>query len=335
MGHGITLSDRYGETRKNGQRAWHGLGLEIEAGMDARTGFPKIGLGWDTEKVPCLRRTKDGTLVESTEHFFHVRCDTDTELGVVGKDYKMLQNMEQAEFTDALAGADAAVTLETAGSLYGGRRVFALVKLPEVVKATAEDTLDMYVVVSNGHGGFAGFSVYPTSVRVVCANTLRWSERDASKGLSFRHTGNFQEKVAQARLALGIAQREVETFREQVKALVSLRLDARQAKSFMEKTWDASFGISDSLEGEARMRMQAKRDAEIKRWLELLESERQVLPGIKGTAWAAYNAVSEWMDHESGRFKGVGESDARVASNVFGAGQHRKLKAFRSALELV
>ncbi len=35
MAHMIMGTDRYGEVRKNGQRAWHGLGLEIEEGFGA------------------------------------------------------------------------------------------------------------------------------------------------------------------------------------------------------------------------------------------------------------------------------------------------------------
>jgi hypothetical protein len=61
----------------------------------------------------------------------------------------------------------------------------------------------------------------------------------------------------------------------------------------------------------------------------------QNLKGIVGTWWAAYNAVSQWHDHERGRFGAVTESDARVHSNLFGASSAGKKVAFATALEMV
>lgn len=340
MAHEIQETDRFGETRKNGQRAWHGLGMEIDEGMDAETAFPLIGLDWETELLPvfCEFITKEGVeRIDITEHRMHVRRDTRTRLGMVGDGYKPFDNGDLAKFADALAGADAAVRVETAGSLYNSRRVFACVRLPEVVRASASDELHQYIVVSNGHGGFASFSCYPTSVRVVCANTLRWSERDASKGLQFRHTGDFEQKVAMARKCLGIAREETQKFQEQVTRLVACTPAGIEIRTFMELAWEDAFGKLDreEMEEDTYAKMVAKRDEEVEDWLARMENERNSLPGIKGSLWAAFNAVTEYHDHERGRFKGVSESDARVHSNLFGASHGAKLKTFRRALEMV
>jgi len=352
MSHEIRHNDRYGETRKNGQRAWHGLGDEIEEGLSAEEGFERIGLGWRTILAPVHAQVdvmgENGPATQTIQlkgkgeggqtPMAHLRADDHTLLGLVTEGYKPFENMDLARFADALSGADKGVHIETGGSLHNGRRIFALVKLPEVVRATAEDTLDQYVLIQNGHGGFAAFSCYPTSVRVVCANTLRWSERDVSKGLKFRHSGDWDDKVAQARVALGIARQETERFQEQVSLLVNTNMSTQKLRAFMGRVYDQTFYggkplvKAESMEQDTFEKLVAKKTELLEKWTANLENERQMLKGIRGTAWAAYNAISEYHDHERGRFKGIEESDARVGSNVFGVSQAHKSVAFRAAL---
>lgn len=338
MAAGIEFKDRFGEVRKNGQKAWHGLGVEIEEGQTAKQVFPKIGLGWDTELLPIYSEmvNSDGVRrIELPGHRAHVRSDTGDVLGVVSKDYRQFSNAELADFVDALAGEDAASSVETAGSLHNGRRIFCLTRLPEVVKASADDEILTYVCTTNGHGGFASFNTYTTGVRVVCANTVRMSEVDLRRGCSFRHTGNLSEKVGLARHAMGIAKREVARFQEMVTALVKTDLPrGREAqRSLMERLWHKCFGDVEQLEdGATKTRLTAKRDEEILRWLDKLEEPNQNLAGIGGSLWAGYNAVSEWIDHERGRFLNVLESDARVASNLFGVSQIFKSRLLRGVM---
>jgi len=329
MSHEIHANDRFGYV---GQKAWHGLGQELPAGMDAQTAFLELGIGWKTDLLPVYARTPDGTLIECEENRLHVRADNNQRLGMVSDGYQPFENMELARFADTLAGEDAAITVETAGTLYDNRRVFALVKLPESVKATAEDKLDMYFLVANGHGGHAPFAVYPTSVRVVCANTLRWSARDASRGLSFRHTGDFDQKVKLARTMLGVAQRETTKFQEAVTALVKTDLSIGQMKEFMERAWEASYGKLKNLEGEALLKMTQKRDLQVAHWIEMTQNEKNSLDGIRGTMWSALNAVTEFHDHERGRFKSVQESNGRVHSNLFGTSAVGKMLTYRLAM---
>jgi phage/plasmid-like protein (TIGR03299 family) len=312
-----------------GEKAWHGLGEQLPEGLTAEEAFRKLGIDWGTRLAP-IHATVGDKQVPLDGFRAHIREDNHDVLGVVTDGYKPIENMDVARFADLLAGDDAAVSVETAGTLMKGRRVFALVKLPEVIRVTAEDIVDLYMLVSNGHGGFASFSAYPTSVRVVCANTLRWSEADAGKGVTFRHQGDIDGKIKIARAAMGLAQAETLRFREAVAKLVKTQMDAATARAFMEIAWDRAFGIKISPESENYEKLRDKRSKEIERWMELFESPNQTLPGISGTAWAAYNAASEWIEHEKGRFEDG--SPARNHSNLFGVSQVQKLRIFRAAL---
>ena len=66
------------------------------------------------------------------------------------------------------------------------------------------------------------------------------------------------------------------------------------------------------------------------------DNDRNTLPGIKHTAWALYNSVSEWSDHQR-RVRGKGELarvESRLVSNWFGTSHRIKQVAYGSALEL-
>lgn len=336
MGHGITDKDKYAEVRSGGKRAWHGLGNEIVSGLNAVEAFEQEGIDWPTELAPiqCLASTG---VINLPKHFAHLRKDTGDLLGMVTDEYKPFENIDLARLADSLAGADKAVSVETVGTLYSGRRVFVLVKLPHEIRVgkTGEDVMEQYVLVANGHGGFAITACYPTSIRVVCANTLRWSERDVLKGIRFRHTGDFEAKVAQARLALGTAMDESRKFEERVKALYGTKLSKGQTLHFLESTFDDIFGARDKeAPADFLEKYDAKRKEMLEQWYANLDDAQQRIDGIQGTAWAAYNAVSMYSDHQRGRFRGVGESDARVAANLFGVAHREKGKAFRNALAL-
>jgi phage/plasmid-like protein (TIGR03299 family) len=329
MSHGITDSDQFAQT--GGQRAWHGLGSFIPSGLTAREALPRVGLGWETELFPAYADI-GGQRVELDVRA-HVRSDTQDVLGIVSKDYRPVQNLELAEFVDAIAGDDAAVTVETAGSLFGGRRVFCLARLPKTIEVAAGDEVVPYVLVTNGHGGFATFAVMPTSVRVVCANTLAMADsRNSRHGLRFVHTGKVSDKLAAARAALGLANKRLERFEEQLRELARTDLSVGQVRAFMEAAYDAAYRVSEDAlaDEEGRELLRAKREEVLQGWVRNLENERNSLPSIRGTAWAALNAVTEWHDHERGR-AGDG-TDARVHSNLFGVSAQAKRRTFELAL---
>ncbi len=351
MAHEIHATDRFGEVRKNGQRAWHGLGQEIEDGLSAQEAFKEIGLGWSTTLAPVTAQVStmgpDGPstiqvpLLGQNPPMAHMRIgeggDDHQLLGMVTDGYKPFENMDLARFADGLVDAGN-VSIETAGSLYNGRRVFALVKLSEVIRAKGDDIMEQYILVQNGHGGTAALACYPTAVRVVCANTLRWSESSMAKGIKFQHTGRFDEKLKQAKTVLNVAQRESHVFQEQVTALVGRNLTAQETKDLLVEVYERTFGkMPDEFQvtGEVREKLLIKRTNLIEQWEVNLANSRQQISGIGGTAWSLYNAISEYHDHDRGRFGPIEDSPARVGSNIFGVSHRAKKVAFSTLLGAV
>jgi len=352
MAHEITFTDRFGEVRSTGKRAWHGLGLEIAPGLTANEALPLIGLDWTTELKPVYvlcDRDKDiaGNFISSSQfvpiesHRAHVRTDNQQVLGVVGKDYQPLQNYQLAELADVLVHAsDGKATVETAGSLRGGRRVFVLLNLPDKLRATSEDWLEPYVLLCNGNGGTASFLGCLVTVRVVCANTLNLAETGfdrrgvLSKGFRFAHVGNFQDKLNQARTLLGLATEEARLFQETIDLLVGTTLNPRQLSDYFDNVYAACFGRDPEGADKSTIdKFRKHRYDSQEQWYRNLEGRNQNLPGIEGTVWAALNAVTEWNDHQRGK---VGDqTDARAHSNLLGVSAHHKAVALQGALRLV
>lgn len=350
MAHEIRESDRFGYV---GEPAWHGLGASLPSGLTAVEGFKRLGLDWTTELLPLNAQLANGATIPLVEHRAHIRCDTNDVLGVVSDGYKPIDNGDLAAFADAVMGSGPAgideqgnvvqapvAALETAGSLYGGKRVFALLRLPtDVVVAQGKggfcDNLATYLALTNGHGGTASFTCSPTAIRIVCANTLRLAERDMTRGVRFMHTGDLEGKLRSAKLALGFAAQELNKLAEQARALAKTSFDHQQVADYFATVFDATFPApSDDEASEPRARWLKKRAEVIGEWQTLFANERnEQLVGA--SAWSALNAVTEWHDHERGRFGRVAESDARVHSNLFGVSHQAKGKALRLALATV
>jgi phage/plasmid-like protein (TIGR03299 family) len=118
-----------------------------------------------------------------------------------------VENVDAFRFLDALIGSE--MHFETAGSLWGGRRVWVLARLPEYVELGG-DLSATYIYVANSHDGSMAVTAAVTPIRIVCANTLGAALRQAEHGVAaqrtfrFRHTGDLQAKFVEARQVLGM-----------------------------------------------------------------------------------------------------------------------------------
>jgi phage/plasmid-like protein (TIGR03299 family) len=335
MAHGITMTDSFAFTGTR-KAIWHKMGTQIPDGQTAVQTFPSIGLDWETELVPVFAQVGDQRIA-LPEHRAHIRKGTNDVFGLVSDGYKSVDNGDLAKFADGLVDGGGA-TVETAGSHLGGRRVFCTLRLPKVI-ALGKGGVDenySFLVVSNGHGGFASFNCYMTSVRVVCQNTLAMSERDLSTGVRFYHTGDLDGKLKQARTIMGLATKEAEKFEQQVRAMANADLSDGQVRDFMNAAFASTFGSMPKETGENQDKWLTKRNRHVEEWIERMNNERNALPGLQGTAWAALNAYTEWSDHHrGGSWLDNRPQDVRQHSNVFGVANVAKRKVFKQALAMV
>jgi phage/plasmid-like protein (TIGR03299 family) len=306
------------------QPAWHRLGTVTPGALTAEEALRVAHLGdWQVTKRPIMTTAPDGTGLPVTDRFATVRRNPDplgpghTVLGVVGNDYEVIQNEEAFAFLTALAGHGDAV-FETAGSLDGGRKVFVTMRLPEPLRVAGDDDVDLYVVVTTGHDGSAGFLATPTPVRVVCQNTLSMALSRSRHVQSVRHDGRARESMEEARQVIRFALDEGRLLEQAARQMLHRKVsvadfDALVARHFIP--------LDDRLTPEGRRRRLERRHE-----LRVLFRDAPTQEVGRGTAWAAFNAVAEWSEWTRPRHP---HSAAAARSALRGRAADLRHKAFR------
>jgi len=317
MAHNISKASGKAEMFYYGETPWHGLGTKVERVATSADAIAAAGLGWSVSKQPLY--LGDGRQVPDT--FATVRSDTGDPLGVVGTAYTPLQNREAFAWFDSIVGEGAAV-YHTAGALGRGERVWILAKLPGELVIAKGDTVEQYLLLSNGHDGQHVVEIGFSPVRVVCQNTLT----AALRGQGFQrllHFGGLKTRMDQAAEILGIARRYYQELGQTFQALTLRKLGDLEAEAYFKAVFPATGST-----GEASPIW--KKTQETLAGL-FHEGRFNILPSIKGSVWAAYNSVTELVDHT----RKAKSPDARFESILFGGGAAIKQRAFDQAVALV
>lgn len=291
--------------------AWHGLGTVVDKAATSAEAIRFAGLDWQVAKVPLFHEW-NGKRFENKDTFAIVRTDTGDTLGTVGSRYAPVQNAEGFEFLDGVL-REFGARYETAGSIYGGKRVWMLAAMPERrFEVQAGDEVEPFVMFSNCHDGSGAAWCFPTTVRVECANTHRIAMNGKAKALSIRHTGNVKDKIDAARKVMGFAVKSFDGFQEAAQQMVVAKTEighyANDVLDTVLEVSQADCRLGADLLAAALDVTVAERDLAAKSFQRKIERRGEVLVDIlnryesercspRGSVWAAYNAVSEHADH--------------------------------------
>jgi phage/plasmid-like protein (TIGR03299 family) len=275
---------------------WHRLGYVAPGPMTATELLTNARLGgWDVRKVSVgsVADPTTGQSVHAPDDFLIVRTNpatgTPERLGMVGRDYKVVQNEEVADFLQALVDESGAI-FHTGGSLNAGRRVFVTMKLPDHLMVGGIDALDLYIAAFSRHDGWGSFTTVATPVRVVCANTERAALRNHRSIFKVRHTGHIAGRIAEAREALKLTWKHGQAFAAEAEQLLAMPMAVKEFRQFT--------GALIPLPADPGALAKRNHD-EAMRTLEALFTHDPDLDAIRGTRWAAYNAVTAMLDHHS------------------------------------
>ena len=177
---------------------WHGLGEIVADALSSEEALYRSGLNWSVVQRPIMTSSYNPI----PGYKANIRDTDEKVLGVVTDRYKVVQNREAFQFTDALLGEG--VRYETAGSINEGRKVWMLAKLPDKYIIEGEQ-IEPYLVFSNTHDGSGSIKVAMTPVRVVCQNTLNLALNSAKRIWSTVHVGDLAAKMDEAHCTLSLA----------------------------------------------------------------------------------------------------------------------------------
>lgn len=269
------------------QVPWHGLGTMVQEAPTSEDALHIAELDWRVEQTPVF--TDAG--IEIPGYKANRRNTDGSILGIVSDRYKIVQNTEAFEFTDAIVGEteDGVVKYETAGSLYGGKRIWLLAKMP--TKKVLDDDVDPYMFFSNSHDGTGSIKVGMTPVRIVCANTLAIALNTAKRQWSTKHVGDMQSKLEEAKLCLRMADSYMANLDVEADRLANAKLYREQ----VEEILDEMFPVDDNTsERKKNNIVQFKNQF----WTAYNMPDIQK---FEDSAWMAVNAMSDVITHSAPR----------------------------------
>jgi phage/plasmid-like protein (TIGR03299 family) len=317
------------------QPAWHNLGTVFQEEVNTAEMLSLAHLNdWnvrleDVETPEGFNSDKNYSFVTRTNPFDR---STNDILGVVGERYVPLQNEDLFSFGDNLL--DGGGRWETAGSIKGGRVVFGSIALTDSITLDPNgiaDKIDNYLLINTSHDGSIAIQASITPVRVVCANTLNLAlsafkgKKDVKQTFKIRHTQTAEGKIAVAREALGLAHKYIDEFSTMANEMIQTEITKAQFDKIVELAYPAP---TKDAKGS-----QKKYDGKI----DLLQS---IYVGdynntISGTAWGAFNALTERLDWYRNSRGGNNESIYASASGfdpVVNAEKNRLMKIVRQAV---
>jgi phage/plasmid-like protein (TIGR03299 family) len=331
------------------KKAWHGLGTVVEGAPSVDEALTIAGLEWDVNQTPLytLIEGDDGEMkkVVIESHVANTRSDNDHLLGIVGKDYKPVQNRQLGKFVLEVAEDSSLVEIESAGSIKNGETVWFLARAGSMITVGKNDELQPYVMFTNGHSGKLSCWVVPTMVRVVCRNThnavvkgLDGKER-SGRAFNFRHTSTVQERVEGSRDSIINAMKGLDDYADFARATVKKQFAGEvQLRDFFLDVYTASWGqVPTEIRTQQEQRKYDRAVETVASWVTNFSNERNNLKGIGGSVWAGLNAVTEWADHDKvvRAHGGMSKSDARLHANLFGSSAELKKVAHEKAQALI
>jgi len=291
-------------------RVFPGNAVEADTLEDA---LALTGGDFEVEKHPVYVISPNHARREIPDYMATVNMQNHQTLGVVGKDYGIVQNMDAFESLRILADRGD-VQIRNVELLNGGSRVriTALLGTTEFISHTgAPNTLGHFAIFEATHDGTACTTVCVYTLRIECFNGM--TSRQVVKSHKLRHTSNVADRVAYMtqeilRTLLGDVEAEKAFF-------LSLVNKPMGYQGFTDFSAELLGGVPESDASKARKtRFNNQVD----------ELEAYFLGGNQGagmTAWGAYNSVTRWVEAKRERMEDSAKAAKKFNANLLGSGQ--------------
>lgn len=340
MAHNINFNEQTGRYSffSVQQKAWHGLGQIVEQYPTSEEAIKQAGLDYEVVKSPLFTTsagsienahliTTDQNKLEVPNYFANIRTDNNAVLGVVGKDYHIVQNREAFNFFDTIVGGGNGILYETAGALGNGERIFITAKLPDYIRVgNGDDVTEKYIFLTTSHDGSGSITAAFTPIRIVCQNTLNASLRSMTNVVRIKHTSGAKQSIENAHKIMGLADTmslqlenifnhwaKVKVSDQEVKKLIQLALcPNKETLTLLEK---------GNFEETSTLFKNTVEDA----FTYAMINDTQQMETTKGTLFGAYNAVTGYYQN----VRNYKDNEAKLQSIVLGGtAQLKSQKAF-------
>lgn len=244
MGHGITATD---DLLSVHEMPWHGIG-HVLSDYPTREEAQALVHPWEPITAPLYRYVPEigddgelrGRYSEVPGSVLIERSDNGDVLGVVNESYGTVTNGEMWDVVEAVGKIGTDIRIETAGSLEGGRKVWALLRLTEPLRIAGDpngDTL-AFLAFQNGHVANSSFRAQAINTRIVCANTSAAADVEAGRSgyeFTFRHSRNIKDRIEEAKATVAMWRAGITLWQNAMEHLVTVRVTSAQREWFVEQ----------------------------------------------------------------------------------------------------
>jgi len=308
------------------------VGYDVN-GLTQEEALTFADLNWTVAKQPIWTDGINGPIT-SAKHFATVRQDNQAILGIVGPDYAPVQNHELLYLCERVA-KDSQITIETAGPLFGGSRVWIQLKGDCFDVGPKKDQNYTTTLFTNGHDGLWPLCSLPTSYRVVCQNTLNMAINEGRKKnmiISMKHVGDMQSRLEQMYMAIQEFKDRAVDFKEKVNLLGNTPVSTEFVQEFWTKVYIDLYGnfSSDPTTEDQKEKFDHAKSKVLK-WINVFDSE---VKESGANLWTAMNAVTYDLDHNQ-IYRGDRKYENRFNDILFGNGAKEKINVMNRALSMV
>jgi len=340
MAHNLNYNERTGKYSffSVQQKAWHNLGQVVEQYPTSEEAIKYAGLNYEVIKTPLYTRGSGiiqttGSIeirdneIEVPGYFANIRSDNNSVLGVVGRDYHIVQNRDAFTFFDAIVGGGEGILYETAGALGNGERIFITAKLPDYIRVgNGDDVTEKYIFLTTSHDGTGSITAAFTPIRIVCQNTLNAAIGNMSNVIRIRHTSGAKQRLEDAHKVMGLAN----TLSMQLESIFNqwtkVRITDAAVKKLIQLALCPNKETLDALKKGAEDELSTVFKNTVEdAFAYAMIAETQQMDTTKGTLFGAYNAVTGYYQN----VRSYRDDESKLQSIVMGGtAQAKAQRAF-------
>lgn len=267
------------------------IGSEIQNASSLENAIQLAGLDYTVEKQkiytqqPIKGENGNSIFVPIPDTFATVRTDTGAALGIVKKNYQILQNHEAFDFMDSVIAGGA--KFETAGTFKKNEAASFITCSTEPIKIL-DDEIAPYLLFMNSFDGTGSVRCMFTPIRIFCSNCLARAIKSAMNKIAIRHSTSMKERLESSK----------EILLQNTKYLEALKQEAEKLATtpFSKETFEAlARELFPSQETDSNL-IKIRNEAMIEQLL--LAYSQPDLQNFNNTAYKVVQAIADFESHK-------------------------------------
>ncbi|HLX55321.1 MAG TPA: DUF932 domain-containing protein [Aquella sp.] len=319
------------------KRVWHDLGVPVHGAKTTKEAIIRANMDIPIEKRSIYHATSTFdaqgkeilTYHPIDNNFALVRVDNDAVFNIVSSEYTIFSNLECFSFMDELLGKDK-LTVETCGSLYGGKKIWIQCVFPDNIEVVNTDIIKKYLTLVSSHDSTTPVKIVLGTQRIVCANTLTTSLQNDQVKMKIKHKVRLEDNLFKVKDSIGIIQEAYTAFADNLRNLVSVHL----TQGMIDNIGLALFPLIGEKEDSKGKTQQVNSFNRVLHYYE--NGLGQNIPGVRGTAYALLNGYTEFSDTEKMMNSNkVNLMDSKWESALIGREAQQKQEAMQTISRVV